>query len=241
MLRSKILGQDPFNHTAINPPANTNFDIGHFSIGPGEITPTVFEEIPIPPKYLWIRARVHFTPCPDVPVLRTLDSFVWKGDERCQSVKLEPFQLLYAQKDYKVDKCWILSKHQPIFEHKFANAPTLYARDDGIHLWPCGAPIGNFSEIEQLFAQVPTDGEQVYVNTFSTWKRHLGDMDGMVEGLVFEPPTPPSNAIISPLNITGNFTALIEQNGLESTFTSCRCEPTDTFEFIDILCERKNL
>lgn len=241
MIRSKILGQDPFNYTAVTPAANTNFDIGHFSIGPGEITSTVFEEIPIPPKYLWIRARVHFTPCPDVPVLRTLGSFVWKGNERCQSVKLEAAQLLYAQKDFEVDKCWILAKQQSVFEHKFALAPTMYSNNDGIHLWPCGGRIGNFSDIEQLFAQVPTDGEQVYVNTFSTWKRHLGNGDDLVDSLVFEPPTLPPNTIISPLNITGNFTALIEQNGLEYTFTSCRCEPTDTFEFIDILCGRKDL
>ncbi len=235
MLRSKILGQDPFNHTAITPSANTNFDMGHFSIGPGEITATVFEDIPIPPKHLWIRTQILFTPCPDVPVLRTLDSFVWKGDGRCQSVKLEATQLLYAQKDYEVDKCWTLNKDQPVFVHNFAVAPTLYAKyanDDGIHLWPCGAQAGNFSDIEQLFAQVPIEGEQVYVNSFRTWKRHLGDVDGMV----FEPPTPPP-----PLNIIGNFTVLIEQNGLEYSFSSCRHESTDTPEFIDILCERKDL
>jgi hypothetical protein len=237
MIRSKIKGQDPFNQTAVTPAAHTNFDIGHFSIGPGEVTSIAFEEIPIPPKYIWIRARLHFTPCVDVPILRALDGFVWKGTERCQSVKLEPFQLLHAQKDYMVDECWTLSKQQPLFEHQFAIAPTLYASNDGIHLWPCGGRMGNFSSIEQLFAQVPSDGEQVYVNTFSTWKQHLGDVDG----LVFEPPTLPPNAIISPLNIMGKFTACIEQNGLEYAFTGRRWESTDAIEFIDILCERNDL
>ena len=228
MLRSKILGQDPFNQTTVKPSANTNYDMGHFSIGSGEITTTVFEDIPIPPKHLWIRTRVHFAPCPDVPVLRTLDSFVWKGDGRCVSVKLEAVQLLYAQKDYEVDRCWALVKEQAASEHKFANAPTLYANDEGMHLWPCGGRVGNFSDIEQLFAQVPTEGEQVYVNSFSIWKSHLVDA-------VFEPPPPQQ------LNIIGNFTALIEQNGLEFSFTSCRHEPTDTTEFINILCERKDI
>lgn len=231
MLRSKIKGQDPFNQTMVTPPANTNYDIGHFSIGPGELTTTAFEEVPIPPKYLWIKAKVYFEPCPDVPVLRALNSFVWKSAGRCASVKLTASQLLYAQKDYEIDKCWALSTNQPVFEHTFAVAPTLYARDEGIHLWPCGGRIGNFSDVEQLFAQVPSDGEQIYVNSFSTWKSCLCDVDG----LIFEPPPP------KPFNLIGNVTVLIEKNSLEYTFTSCRYEPTDTFEFINILCERKNI
>lgn len=231
MLRSKIRGPDPFTQTAAISPPNTNYDMGHFSIGPGELTATVFEEISLPPKYVWIKAQVCFEPCRDVPVFRPLDSFVWKGDGRCRSVKLTASQLLYAQKDYEVDKCWTLSKNQPVFEHNFALSSTLYARDEGIHLWPCGGRIGNVSDLEQLFAQVPSDGEQIYVNSFSAWKSFLSDVDG----LVFEPP--PSQ----PFNIIGNFTALIEQNSLEYTFTSCRYEATDTFDFINILCERKNI
>lgn len=231
MLRSKIKGQDPFNQTAVILSTNTTSDLGHFSIGPGELTTTTFEEISPPPKYVWVKTKVYFEPCVDIPVLRSPSSFVWKGDGRCASIKLAASQLLYAQKDHEVDKCWTLSKTQPIFEHTFAAAPTLYARNDGIHLWPCGGRIGNFCDIEQLFAQAPSDGEQVYVNSFNAWKSSLSDVDG----LVFEPPPP------QPFNIIEKFTVLIEQNGLEYTFTGCRHESTDTFDFINILCERKNI
>lgn len=236
MFRSKILGQDSFNQAMISSPANVNSDMGHFSIGAFDLITPVFEDVPMPPKHLWIRASTSFELCPDTPVLRKFDSFVWPGQGRCQAVKLESAQILYAQKDYEIDKCWTLSKEQKIYEHRFAVAPTLYGNDTGIHLWPCGGRVGEILEIEQLFAQVASDETQVFVNSLSTWKKHLVDGDEVV----FEPPSASAPSLINAIN-SGKFLSKIEQGGLEFCFSSCRVEATDAINFIDILCERNNL
>ena len=173
MFRSKILGQDSFNQAMVVTPVNVNSDMGHFSIGGFDLIAPVFEDVPMPPKHLWIRVKIHFELCPDTPVFHGGHSFVWPGDGRCASVKLEGSQILYAQKDYEIDKCWTLSKEQKIYEHCFAVAPTLYGNDTGIHLWPCGGRVGKFLEIEQLFAQVAFDENDIFVNSLSTWKKHF--------------------------------------------------------------------
>ncbi len=236
MIRSKILGQDSFNQAMIAAPSSINSDMGHFSIGAYDLITPVFEDVSLPPKYLWIRVKVHFELCPDTPVFHGGHSFVWPGDDRCASVKLEGSQILYAQKDYEIDKCWTLSKEQKIYEHCFAVAPTLYGNNTGIHLWPCGGRVGKFLEIEQLFAQVAFDENDIFVNSLSTWKKHL--VDGAE--VVFVPPTVNATSLINAIN-SGKFLSQIEQNGLEFCFSSCRVEPTDDSNFIDILCERNDL
>jgi len=236
MFRSKILGQDSFNQAMVTAPSNVNSDMGHFSIGAFDLITPIFEDVPMLPKHLWIRAKVHFELCADTPVFHGADSFIWSGQGRCQAVKLESTQILYAQKDYEIDKCWTLSKEQKTYEHRFAVAPTLYGNNTGIHLWPCGALVGTVLEIEQLFAQVSFDERDVFVNSLSTWKKHLADGDEVV----FEPPLVNAPSLISALN-TGKFSWVIEQQGMQFCFSSCRVETTDSLNFIDILCERNDL
>ena len=236
MFRSKIIGQDSFNQAMVTGPSNVNSDMGHFSIGAFDSITPVFEDVPMPPKHLWIRAKVHFEPCADTLVFQGTNTFIWSGQGRCQAVKLESAQLLYAQKDYEIDKCWTLSKEPKAYEHRFAVAPTLYGKNEGIHLWPCGASMGNILEIEQLFAQVAFDERDIFVNNLSTWKKHLLDSDEVV----FEPPSANGTSLICALN-TGKFSWVIEQQGMPFCFSSCRVETTEALNFIDILCERNDL
>jgi hypothetical protein len=236
MFRSKILGQASFNQAMTVMPSSVNSDMGHFSIGAFDLITPVFEDVPMPPKHLWIRVKVHFELCADTPVFRGSDSFIWSGQGRCQSVKLENAQILYAQKDCEIGKCWTLSKEQKTYEHRFAVAPTLYGKNEGIHLWPCGAFVVNVLEIEQLFAQVAFDERDVFVNSLSRWKKHLVDGDEVV----FEPLLVNAPSLISAIN-TGKISWVIEQQGVQFCFSSCRVEATDTINFIDILCERNDL
>ena len=234
MIRSKILGQEQFSQAPIAPPTNTNSDLGHFSIGSNEPIFTIFEDVPIPPKHLWIRAKVLIEFCQDIPVIGISNSFVWSGNNRCSSIKLESIQVLHAQKDYEIDKCWQLSQAQTAFEHKFAVASTIYETEKGIHLWPCGGHIDNILEAEQLFAQVGSDA-QMFVNSFSAWKKHLSDEDNAV----FEPPRGCNISLLGSLT-SGKFLTSVEQSGTQFFFSSCRAEATEDFNFIDILCERND-
>ena len=102
MFRSKIIGQDSFNQAMVTGPSNVNSDMGHFSIGAFDSITPVFEDVPMPPKHLWIRAKVHFEPCADTLVFQGTNTFIWSGQGRCQAVKLESAQLLYAQKTMKL-------------------------------------------------------------------------------------------------------------------------------------------
>lgn len=235
MIRSKILGQERFSQAPIAAPTNTNFDLGHFSIGSNELIFTILEDVPIPPKHLWIRAKVHIEFCQDTPVIGISNSFVWPGNNRCASIKLESTQILHAQKDYEVDTCWKLSPNQIVFEHAFAVASTIYETEKGIHLWPCGGHVDNILETEQLFAQIGSDASEMFVNSFSTWKKHLSGEDNAV----FEPPKSCNTSLLSSLT-SGKFLSLIQQHGMQFCFSSCRVETTETNNFIDILCERND-
>lgn len=236
MFRSKILGQEQFNQAGITPSGSINSDVGHFSIGPNELIVTTFEDVPIPPKHLWIRAQVRFVLCPETSVLNDAYDFIWPGNDRCSDVTISAFQILYAQKDYEVEKCWTIAKEQETYQHTFAVAPVMQFQEHSIHLWPCGGRIGNISQVEQLFAQVASDEKQVFVNSFNTWKKHLEGSDEVV----FEPP-PACNFSLNSALSCGKFSALIEQQGVQYKFSSCRTESTGNLEFIDILCERKDL
>lgn len=236
MLRSKILGQDHFTKSPAIASPPSNADIGHFSIGSIDYTGNIFEDVPIPPKHLWIRAKVAFIPCPDTPVFQSAGNFVWQGSSRCKAVTLTPLQILYAQKDYQVDKCWTISPDQTTYIHEFATAPSMYDLQSGIHLWPCGGSMNSdITKIEQLFAQVPIQGERVYVNSLSTWENYLIGRDSQI---IFEPPTFNSLSLSAALT-AGKFNTRIEQSGLEYCFSSCRFENTQNPEYLDILCERK--
>ena len=112
-------------------------------------------------------------------------------------------------------------------------ASTIYATNESIHLWPCGGYIGNVLETEQLFAQVGSDTPEMFVNSFSVWKKHLDDIDSVI----FEPPKNYGVSLLSSLT-SGKFSIFIEQKDTQFCFSSCRVELTENTDFIDILCER---
>jgi len=233
MIRSKILGQEGFAHTSIAQSIGVNADLGHFSIGENEPLSPLFEEVLVPPKFLWIRAKVHIEPCPDIPVISASNSFVWPGQGRFASVKLEGTQILHAQKDYEVDASWTLSRTQRIYEHRFAVTSSIYTTDQGVHLWPCGGHADNLLESEQLFVQVGSDIPQMFINSVSAWKKHLKDCDNVI----FEPAKYSASTLLSSIT-AGKFTAFVEQNSTQFCFLSCRVETGETPDFINILCER---
>lgn len=233
MIRSKILGQERFAHASILPSIGVNADLGNFSIGTNETISPLFEEVLIPPKFLWIRAKIHIEPCPDIPVISASNSFVWSGHGRFASVKLNGTQILHAQKDYEVDASWTLSPTQKIYEHRFAVASAIYAADKGMHLWPCGGYTDSILEAEQLFVQVGSDAPQMFINSASAWKKYLKDCDDVI----FEPEKYLYSALLSSIE-AGKFTALVEQNGTQFCFLSCRVDTSENPDFINILCER---
>lgn len=239
MLRSKIIGQDHFNRGGTPTPRPINSDLGIFSIGSfGEIP--IFQDSPIPPKKLWIRAKLTFKSCPEIQILQESTSLMWNAVDRCASVKVTPQHLLYAGKEHQVAKDWTLCQEQPVLEHIFAVAPTISAinsHPDKIHLWPCGGAMSSdLFQIEQGFAEAPLEGSDVYVNALSTWQKHLSRGN---DNVVFEPPG--YTKLSLGVAIThGKFSTNIGQQGLEFRFSSLRFEPSTTMEFIDILCERND-
>lgn len=233
MIRTKILGPNQFSQAQPAHLFEPNSDLGHFSIGPGEVETIVIQERPQPPKQLWIRARVHLEPSPDIPVIISNDHhFIWQGNNRLTTIKLEAMQILYAQKtDHQ--SCWQLCETQEMYTYEFAIAPTIYSIPNDIHLWPCGGSSENILEAEQLFAQVGSDAPEMFTNTYSSWKKYIDS----TSPIVFEPPCFKEVSFLDELK-TGKFLAQIEQHEQQFCFASCQAEATNTHNFIDILCER---
>lgn len=234
MIRTKILGPERFSHRPFIPSIERNLDLGHFSIGPGEVT-TMIEEPLKPPKQLWIRAKIHAELCPDIPVIGKNSHFIWQGNPRLAAIKLESVQILCAQKSNN-DTHWHLLKDQTMYRYEFAVAPTIYDVTDGLHLWPCGGDGKNILEAEQLFAQIGSSAPEMFVNKYSSWKKHLD----ATAGIVFEPPNFNEASLLDEIK-SGKFLAQIEKNGQQFSFASCRAEPSNDCNFIDILCERTSL
>lgn len=232
MIRTKILGPERFSQTRPLHLFEKNSDFGHFSIGPGDIKEMIVEEALIPPKQLWIRAKIHIDPCPDIPVSGKDSGFVWKGKGRCAAIKLEGVQILYAQKGEE-DTHWRLSCDQEIYVYQFAVAPTIHQTNNEMHLWPCGGSVNNILDAEQLFTQIGNNEEEMFPNTYSSWKKYLA----MSSNTVFESPSFNHTTFLNELK-TGKFLVHIEQKDQRFCFASCRIEPSEHHDFIDILCER---
>jgi len=136
MIRYKILGADSFNQTLMLPPSPINRDMGHFMIGPSAYEEISLEDLPIPPKQLWIKTAMEFIPCGELAVLRADGrSFAWTNHANAEKVRLLPAQIL---RDSSEIHHWQLQPQ--IFEHSFAVAATIHFDnpDQTINLWPCG-------------------------------------------------------------------------------------------------------
>jgi hypothetical protein len=244
MIRYKILGADGFDKTTAMQQKNINSDLGHFLIGTDEQLDIVFDDVPMPPKQLWIKARVDFSAVKDTPVIRqTGASFVWKSDEsRCENVRIVPMQILYAQKDNLVTNNWQLQ--DSIFEHHFAVSATIYTEKppETMVFWPCGGKVSaNILEIEQLYAQAPNDDTdtKIYANSLSTCSKLIAKTNGNTKFL-FHPPPVQKLSLTAALS-QGLMVVKISDGDLEYAYKSVMAEnPGNEPEFVQILCERED-
>lgn len=239
MIRYKILGADSFNQALLLPPNPINSDIGNFVIGPSTWQAISLEDLPIPPKQLWIKAAMEFIPCGVLAVIRAdSQSFAWMNHANAEKVRLVPTQIL---RDSSEMHHWQLQPQ--IFEHKFAVATTIHFNnlDSTINLWPCGGKITHrLLEIEQQYAQVPSDptDSQMYVNSLSALKKHA------LASFVFQPPEAQAISLSTAITtgiITIKITGSNHPDDLGHIYTSCIGENLDNDDtFIKILFERKD-
>ena len=196
MLRHKILGPNCF-HKNTQPAQNRiNSDLGHFSIFSDE--ECEFETVPLPPKQLWVNVRLEF--CDDVPILNGEHT-----GKLCKKVSVIPEKL--------INEHWQLQ--ESIFEHHFAVAPVMHKDDILINLWPCGGLISNnFSEIEQMYAQLPNDDSQIYINSLSAYQQYP------CEAFVFQKPDPQNLSLAAAISKGLMKIKLFDKNA-EYTYTSC--------------------
>ena len=193
MIKYKILGADGFDKTQPWQQNNTNSDMGHFSIGTENLLGIDFENVPIPPKQLWIKAQFAFNNCEDMAVIqKDGSSFVWLDNgTRCKKVTVTPNQIIYAQKDNLVDPNWQI---QPcVFEHEFATVASIYGEcvAGTISFWPCGGKVSNnILEIEQLYGQIASNPleQKVYVNSLSACSKLMAKTSGNTKFLFHPPP-----------------------------------------------------